>query len=95
MGIGFADDVNLLAYSQSTEENCRKLERAHQEMLQWARKHGMRFAPQKYKLIHFSRKTKRFNMQASIQIGEIEKSPSQSVRVLGVQVDPKLKWTAH
>src|SRR5277367_140828 len=71
-GIGFADDVNLLAYSQSTEDNCRKLERVYQELSQWAAKHGMRFAPQKYELIHFSRKTKKFNMQASIQIGETE-----------------------
>src|SRR5271168_4880538 len=55
----------------------------------------MRFAPQKYELIHFSRKTKKFNMQASIQIGETEKRPSQSVRILGFWVDPKLKWTAH
>jgi len=75
-GIGFSDDVNLLAYSQSTEANCRNLERVHQELLRWAHKHGMQFAPQKYKLIHFSRKTKKFNMQASIQIGEIEKTPS-------------------
>jgi hypothetical protein len=94
-GIGFSDDVNLLAYSQSTEDNCRKLERVHQELLQWASKHGMQFAPQKYELIHFSRKYKKFNMQASIQIGEMEKCPSQSVRILGIWVDPKLKWTAH
>ena len=46
-------------------------------------------------MIHFSRKTRKFNMQASIHIGEIEKNPSQSVRILGIWVDPKLKWTAH
>ena len=28
-GIGFVDDVNILAYSTSTEENCRTLERLH------------------------------------------------------------------
>jgi len=95
LGMGFSDDTNLLAYSQSTEDNCRKLERAHQELLQWASKHGMQFAPKKYELIHFSRKTRKFNIQASIHIGEIEKNPSQSVRILGIWVDPKLKWTAH
>ena len=55
----------------------------------------MRFALQKYKLIHFSRKTKKFNMQASVQIVAIEKTPSQSVRILGMWVDPKLKQTKH
>ena len=32
-GIGFADDVNLLAYSQSTETNCQVLERAYTKLL--------------------------------------------------------------
>ena len=36
LGIGFADDTNLLAYSESTEENCKKLERVHRKLLQWA-----------------------------------------------------------
>jgi hypothetical protein len=64
-GIGFADDTNLLTYSKSTEENCRKLERVHGRLLQWAWKHGMKFAPRKYELIHFTRR-KRFNLQAGI-----------------------------
>ena len=55
----------------------------------------MQFAPKKYKLIHFSRKTRKFNMQASIQIREIEKTLSKSIRILGIWVDPKLKWTAY
>lgn len=33
VGIGFADDVNLLSYAQSTEENCRKLKRTNKELL--------------------------------------------------------------
>jgi hypothetical protein len=31
--IGFADDVNLLVYSQSTETNCQTLERAYTKLL--------------------------------------------------------------
>jgi hypothetical protein len=31
--IGFADDVNLLAYSQSTETNCQTLEGAYTKLL--------------------------------------------------------------
>ena len=53
--IGFADDLNALTYSTSTEENCTKLEGLHLEALEWAKKHGITFAPDKYKLIHFSR----------------------------------------
>jgi retron-type reverse transcriptase len=36
LGTGFADDVNLLAYSQSTETNCQILEGTHTKLLKWA-----------------------------------------------------------
>jgi hypothetical protein len=92
--IGFADDVNLLVYSQSTEANCCKLESTYKKLVEWASKHGMRFAPQKYELIHFAR-SRRFNLQAGIHLNGVEKSPTKEVRVLGVWLDPKLQWTAH
>ena len=82
-GIGFADDINLLTYSESTEANCRKLERVHRRLLQWAQKHEMKFALQKYELIHFTRH-KGFNLQAGIQIEGIEKAPTKEVYILGV-----------
>ena len=82
-GIGFADDTNLLTYLESIEENCKKLEQVHGKLLQWAWKHGMKFAPKKYELIHFTR-GKRFNLQAGIQIGGIEKAPIKEVYILGI-----------
>ena len=45
--VGFADDVNMLAYSRSTETNCKILETGHSRCLDWAKRHGMRFAPTK------------------------------------------------
>jgi hypothetical protein len=53
--VGFADDVNMLAFSRSTETNCRILETGHSRCLDWAKRHGMKFAPTKYELIHFTR----------------------------------------
>jgi hypothetical protein len=82
-GIGFADDINLLIYSESTEANYRKLEQVHARLLQWAQKHGMKFAPRKYELIHFTRR-RGFNLQVGIQIGGIEKAPTEEVRILGI-----------
>jgi hypothetical protein len=51
----------------------------------------MKFAPQKYELIHFTTATKKHNLQALIRVGGIEKLPLEQVRVLRVWLDPKLK----
>src|SRR5699024_8484126 len=52
--IGFVDDMNMIALGQSTEDNCRRLERAHGRCMDWARRYGAKFAPEKYELMHFS-----------------------------------------
>jgi hypothetical protein len=93
--IGFADDVNMLAYGRSTESNCRILEAGHLRCLGWARRHGMRFAPTKYELIHFTRSRSLFNLRASVYLDGTEKQPSPDIRVLGVWLDTKLRWSAH
>jgi retron-type reverse transcriptase len=54
--IGFANDINLLTYGKSTAENCNALETTHDRCLTWASTHGMRFAPKKYTLTHFTRR---------------------------------------
>ena len=94
--IGYADDLNALAYSKSTEQNCKLLERAHDEALAWAKRHGIQFEPRKYELIHFTRATRRFNLQATIRLGNgLVKEPTKEVRVLGVWLDSKLTWQPH
>lgn len=50
------------------------------------------FAPAKYELIHLSRSPKKFNMAASINIEINEIKPKTDIRVLGLQIDTKLKW---
>jgi Reverse transcriptase (RNA-dependent DNA polymerase) len=93
--IGFVDDVHILTYGDSTERNCAVLSRIHRQCEQWADRHGAQFAPEKYELIHFAKRPKRFNMTVPLQIGQIRKVATESVRVLGVQVDTRLKWGPH
>ena len=93
--IGFVDDANILAYGKSTEENCKTLEAIHRQCETWASRHGSVFAPTKYELIHLSRNPKRFNMTASINIASTEIEPKTDIRVLGLQIDTKLKWGPH
>jgi hypothetical protein len=93
--VGFADDLNVLVYGRSTESNCRALEGVHRECLAWAKRFGMKFAPQKYELIHFTTASKRFNLSATVNFEGVVREPTDCVRVLGVWFDPKLKWTVH
>ena len=53
--LGFADDINLLIYREATAVNCTNLKIAHEQCLDWAQTHGMRFAPDKYTLTHLTR----------------------------------------
>lgn len=93
--IGFVDDISILTYSGSTERNCEKLKDVHQDCQRWAEMHGAKFAPEKYELIHFTRNHRRFNMEATIDIEGTRLPTKPFIRVLGVQVDSKLKWSAH
>jgi hypothetical protein len=93
--MGFVDDSNILAFGKSTEENCRKLEVAHDKRLIWADRHGAAFAPQKYQLIHFTRSRTIHNLQATVNIQGFQGNPVPDLRLLGVQVDSKLRWGPH
>jgi len=57
--------------------------------------HGATFAPDKYQLIHFTPRLKKFNMQATITIPGFQNGPSPAVRVLGVYLDSRLNWGPH
>ena len=89
--IGFVDDTHILTYGLTTERNCRILEKIHERCEEWSKTHGAQFAPKKYELIHFARRPKSFNIETSIRIGSIEKTATNHIRVLRVQVDSKLK----
>ena len=55
LGFGFIDDTNIITWGDSAQENCTRLEEAHKKCMDWSRRHGSKFAPDKYKLIYFTR----------------------------------------
>ncbi|KAI7191628.1 hypothetical protein KC316_g5942 [Hortaea werneckii] len=93
--VGFVDDTNILTFSRSTEANCRTLERANEKCMAWARTHGATFAPEKYQLLHFTRRPKKFNMQATVRIPNFQDGPVTVMRIPGIHLDSKLKWGPH
>ena len=94
-GLGFVDDVNLVAWGSTTRGNCDNLERLHGGCLEWARRHGAKFAPEKYELMHLTQRPRRFDTTQALQLGEVTIKPTRAVRVLGLHLDPSLRWTAH
>ena len=91
----FVDDANLLAYGNSTKENCRILEKLHDKCANWARKHGATFAPRKYELIHLTKSSKNFYMSATIKIDAHNINWKSNVKILKIQINTKLKWKTH
>jgi hypothetical protein len=94
-GTGFVDDVNTLAFGKSTEENCRTLQTVPEQCLEWARRHGASFAPEKYILVHFTKARTKHNNSCPfiLPTSTIQRSPS--AQVLGIILDKKLSWQPH
>ena len=94
-GSAFVDDTNLLTVSPSVAANCRRLEQAHDKCLEWARRHGVKFAPDKYQLIHFTRRRHTAGLDHPIHIQGFDGKPCDGLRVLGVWVDKGLTYYKH
>ena len=93
--LDFINDINILVYNRFTEEIYRTLSKAHDICVKWACTHDATFASEKYKLMHFTRKSKRFDMMTSIQIESSVIKLKSDVRVLEMQLNMKLQWDAH
>jgi hypothetical protein len=93
--MGFVDDVNTLAIGKSTKENCRILQAVHERCLDWARKHGASFAPDKYILVHFTIARTIHNTTCPLVLAASTLHPSPSAHMLGVILEKKLSWKPH
>jgi uncharacterized membrane protein (DUF485 family) len=91
----FVDDVNILAYEMSIENNCKLLKIIHRACEKWAVRHEIVFALIKYELIHLTRNLKRFDMTITINIDFITIILKIDIRTLRLQIDIKLRWESH
>jgi hypothetical protein len=94
-GISFVDDVNALAFSKTTEDNCRSLQSIHKGCIEWARKHGALFAPEKYILVHFNKARTKNNTACPLTLPSLTITPCPAARILGVILDKKLSLQQH
>jgi hypothetical protein len=98
IGFGFVDDTTLVTWGATATENCIRLEEAHDKCAVWARRHGAKFAPDKYQIMHFTRKRKhpQEDLAATVRINGVpaELMP-KCIKILGIWVDSKLQWKEH
>ena len=96
LGFGFIDDTTLVTWGDSAESNCKWLTMVHDKCMGWAKRFRARFAPDKYQIIHFTKKRKvTAGLQSTIRIRGHEAELVPSLRVLGVWLDPTLSWKDH
>jgi hypothetical protein len=70
----------------SAHGNCQRLEAAHDRCIAWAKRYGAKFAPDKYQLIHFTRRRRDLNgdLASAIRINSHQVTPETKLRILGV-----------
>jgi hypothetical protein len=64
----YANDANILIYDKNTNKNCRNLKLIHKCVRNKSIWHKFVFVLTKYKLIHFIKNFKKFNMTITIKI---------------------------
>ena len=88
---GFVNDIYLLAYSKSIERNYQILEKAYRKYARQAAIYSATFAPTKYNLVYLTRKPKKVNFIVTVKLGIVLIQLDLVIRVLGLQVDTKIR----
>jgi hypothetical protein len=91
----YVDDVNILIYEKSINENCQNLEKMHKLCERWAIRHEFVFVSIKYELIHFIKNSKKFDITITIKIDSNTIQSKINIQILDVQIDTRLKWNSH
>lgn len=94
-GIGYIDDIGVIATEQNTENTCKAIEAFHTKAARWAKQHASIFDPQKYQFIHFTKTKNELEFKRPVTVSNIIKTPTSSIKYLGIHLDPKLKWQAQ
>ena len=92
---GFINDVFLLATSSSISENCQLLKKTHLLCMAWANRHGSKFDPLKYQLVHLSRK-RNADLKTNLVLSDSHTIKAKTLGVLlGIKIDNGLRWKQH
>ena len=93
--IKFVNDINILTYSELTEQNCEMLEKTWEKVVEWTKRHDFKFNERKHELIHFSKIFKRYNMNVNMTLRKHRVNANINFRILKIQLNFKLRWKPH
>ena len=93
--IEFVNDINILTYNKSIKRNCEMLKKTWEKIVEWAERHDFKFNERKHELIHFSKISKRYNMNVNMTLRKHRISANIDFRVLKIQLNFKLRWKSH
>lgn len=99
---GYADDICLYRASKSLYTNIQKLEQDLRALLRWSSENKVAFAPEKFEMLHISRKHNRDNPPLQVDGLRIDPvplldgdHPLPGLRWLGVWFDRRLNFRRH
>ena len=96
--IGWIDDVNYVVSSPNVQTNISILTELAKRGDEWTRTHGAKFAPEKFQMVHLiaprSRRSADLD-KAVLTFGDVTIEPRETVKILGVTIDPSLNFKAH
>lgn len=91
---GYADDVAIMAVGRDTRETSRMLQWELDDTLKWGRENAISFDPDKAELVHFHY-TRGKDHPEGVDFEGTPILPQESVRWLGVHLDPRLSFRKH
>ncbi|PNP37739.1 hypothetical protein TGAMA5MH_10340 [Trichoderma gamsii] len=91
---GYADDVGIMAIGKDTRETTRMLQWELEDTLSWGRENAVSFDPDKAELVHFHH-TRKDTRPDQIDFEGRAIPPQESMRWLGVHLDPRLSFKKH
>ncbi|XP_071572505.1 uncharacterized protein [Temnothorax nylanderi] len=90
----FADDIVIYATATNLRKAIDSLQKSLEQIQKYFRDRGLEISPTKTQLMIFSPFKRNYN-HCVIRIDDRVIGPSETVRFLGVVLDPKLSGTAH
>ena len=91
----FADDTNLLINNNSLKQIKKHLNFDLSQLCKWLKANRISLNSSKTELIIFKNIKKQINYDPKIKINGKKLIPSNSVKYLGIILDPNLNWSHH